>query len=195
MAETLEDRLSARLTAPAAAQVDVVVGTSADLDCAAAIVSLINEAYGYGRESKGGVLRRLAAGDAGSGANRVLHLALAQCDRGTEVGCCRSWLRCEVLGWSRGVCRLAGGRLLLLDTLHWLDPVGVRPLGADGGEARQNRNPNPNRWAGGLLFIPRPALSRCGPTCRGGELPRRSRLRRRLGWPRLLVHGWRAPRP
>lgn len=195
MAETLEDRLSARLTAPAAAQVDLVVGTSADSDRAAAIVSLINEAYGYGRESKGGVLRRLAAGDAGSGANRVLHLALAQCDGGTEVGWCRSWLRCEVLGWSRGVCRLAGGRLLLLDTLHWLDPVGVRPLGADGGEARQNRNPNPNRWAGGLLFIPRPALSRCGPTCRGGELPRRSRLRRRLGWPRLLVHGWRAPRP
>uniref|UniRef100_A0A7S3SWT7 N-acetyltransferase domain-containing protein n=1 Tax=Emiliania huxleyi TaxID=2903 RepID=A0A7S3SWT7_EMIHU len=32
MAETLEDRLSARLTAPAAAQVDVVVGTSADSD-------------------------------------------------------------------------------------------------------------------------------------------------------------------
>mmetsp|Transcript_21793 Transcript_21793/g.72194 ORF Transcript_21793/g.72194 Transcript_21793/m.72194 type:complete len:210 (-) Transcript_21793:148-777(-) len=102
MAETLEDRLSARLTAPAAEQVDVVVGTSADSDRAAAIVSLINEAYGYGRESKGGVLRRLTAGDARSGANRVLHLALAQCDGGTEVvGCCSSTL---CTGWTPWGC-------------------------------------------------------------------------------------------
>ena len=69
--------------------VTVEVGTSALCTgtFAAEVSQMVNEAYGYGRLSPGEVRQRLAMGDAGEHANRVLHVAWRG---GSVVGCCSS---------------------------------------------------------------------------------------------------------
>lgn len=69
--------------------VEVMVGTSASASDAfvRSITRMVNTSYGYHRVSEGEVASRLAMGDAGSGANRVLHVATRD---GVLVGCCSS---------------------------------------------------------------------------------------------------------
>ena len=71
--------------------VTVTIGTSSDAGNGFAkhVSSMVNSAYGYGRLSPHEVLHRLAMGDAGDDANRVLHLAWRESQL---VGCCSSTL-------------------------------------------------------------------------------------------------------
>eukprot|EP00966_Prymnesium_polylepis_P165014 3815239-Prymnesium_polylepis.2 len=74
----------------------VTVGTSNDAERDPSLIStvsrIVNEAYGYGRLSEYEVINRLGMGDAGSRANRVLHLAWRNGKDGEAflVGCCSS---------------------------------------------------------------------------------------------------------
>ena len=74
----------------------VVVGTSQHaLDnpsLPSQISSMVNQAYGYPRLGESETRQRLSMGDAGNGANRVLHLAFRLDENGAAVlvGCCSS---------------------------------------------------------------------------------------------------------
>merc|ERR1712159_73063 len=81
-------------TASGHAPVEVLVGTSAlieqDRSLCNKIANLVNGAYGYGRLSAADVRQRLASGDAGAYANRVLHVATRE---GKVVGVCSSTIQ------------------------------------------------------------------------------------------------------
>eukprot|EP00444_Apocalathium_aciculiferum_P056483 CAMPEP_0183597160 /NCGR_PEP_ID=MMETSP0371-20130417/176434_1 /TAXON_ID=268820 /ORGANISM="Peridinium aciculiferum, Strain PAER-2" /LENGTH=286 /DNA_ID=CAMNT_0025809103 /DNA_START=42 /DNA_END=899 /DNA_ORIENTATION=+ len=78
-------------SSPAAA-VSVIVGTSRmmaeDKALPRRIADMVNGAYGYRRLSEAEACERLAMGDAGVSANRVLHLARTK--EGALLGCCSS---------------------------------------------------------------------------------------------------------
>lgn len=78
----------------ACAEVHVIVATSdmmkTDPSLVNRITHLVNSAYGYSRLSQGDVRQRIAMGDAGDRANRVLHLSYS----GRELqGCCSSTIQ------------------------------------------------------------------------------------------------------
>ena len=82
------------------ATVFVVVGTTALAreEFVHEVCGMVNESYGCYRLSPREVVHRLAMGDAGDDANRVLHLAWRS---GELVGCCSS--TCAV-GWAPRGC-------------------------------------------------------------------------------------------
>ena len=75
--------------------VSVKIGTSAhlseDSELAEKVAALVNRAYGYRRIDVYEAVQRLAMGDAGRRANRVLHLAYREGQR--LVGCCSSTIQ------------------------------------------------------------------------------------------------------
>lgn len=84
------------------AVIQVVVGTSRmaaeDSSLIRRIANMANSAHGHMRFSDGEVRNRLAMGDAGSKANRVLHIAFCS---GDVVGCCSSTIQPP---WTSGGC-------------------------------------------------------------------------------------------
>jgi GNAT superfamily N-acetyltransferase len=73
--------------AMSAVSVEVGGSRQASSDFAERVAAMVNSAYGYDRISSSEVKQRLAMGDAGLQANRVLHLAWRD---GCLVGCCSS---------------------------------------------------------------------------------------------------------
>ena len=78
------------------APITVIIGTSAlnSDDFVSEVSTMVNRAYGRCRLDDDDVIDRLAMGDAGEDANRVLHLAWRS---GDVVGCCSSTL---AVGWA-----------------------------------------------------------------------------------------------
>lgn len=87
-------RASVVSTCGLSVEVRVVVATSdmirTDPSLVSKIYQLVNAAYGYHRLSQGDVRQRVAMGDAGESANRVLHLAYRS---GQLLGACSSTIQ------------------------------------------------------------------------------------------------------
>lgn len=94
LASAVRQRTTGTSAQPSTQETVVVVGTSAlaaqDSSLVQRIAALVNDAYGYRRLSDLDVRSRVAMGDSGTCANRVLHLAFS----GNElVGCCSSTIQ------------------------------------------------------------------------------------------------------